>query len=656
MGLERRNQDNPIIPKDSLWTKAKFGKDVIVANLDTGVWPESESFHDEGLGPIPSRWKGFCESGTNFSAANCNRKLIGARYFHIGHELENGQLFENGDLPTPRDMDGHGTHTLSTAAGNFAKNASLYGYAEGIAKGGAPHARVVAYKVCWAKGCYDSDILAAFDAGINEGVDVFSLSLGSDPPLSDYFQDSVAIGSYHAVRLGKVVVCSAGNAGPVAGSVTNVAPWIITVGASTIDRKIAAPVSLGNKKTYMGQSGSQFSLQEKKWYPLVSSVDVKASSANETAGRLCYLGALDPNKVKGKIVVCLRGITSRIEKGFVVRMAGGVGMILCNAPENGNDLNADPHFLPATLLNAIDGAAVFKYINKTKSPVAYIYPPKTVLNVKSNPVMADFSSIGPNTLTPDILKPDITAPGVNILAAWSGAASPSEDPADNRHVPFNIISGTSMSCPHVSGVAALLKAAYPHWSPAAIKSAIMTTASRVDNRKKAIKKSSNGTAGPFDYGAGHLNPNRAANPGLVYDASEQDYNSFLCSLGYNTTQLEIVTGRAFSCPQHREAIYNFNYPSISVSELKGPLFVRRTVTYVSKGPAVFEGIVRSFRGFDVALKPNKLTFSKMGEKKSFYVVLKPKEGLGESYAYGFWTWKSGHQKVTSPIVVKGAIK
>ncbi|KAH9313248.1 hypothetical protein KI387_028283, partial [Taxus chinensis] len=289
------------------------------------------------------------------------------------------------------------------------------------------------------------------------------------------------------------------------------------------------------------------------------------------------------------------------------------------------------------------------------SPVAYISPSETVLNAKPNPFVAQFSSIGPNSLTPDILKPDITAPGVNILAAWSEAA-PLLPRIDSKQtfVPFNLISGTSMACPHVSGVVALLKAAYPDWSPAAIKSAIMTTAFRLDNSKEAMKRSSREIAGPFDYGAGHIDPNMASNPGLVYNASMQDYLSFFCSLGYNSTQIKLLTGNGFSCPNHKEEVYNFNYPSITVSELKGPLFVKRTVTYVSEGPAVFEANVKSPRGVLVAAKPSKLTFSNKGEKRVFYLVMKPQESVGNEYVFGSLTWKNGEQKVTSPTVVKRA--
>ncbi|XP_057835744.2 subtilisin-like protease SBT5.3 isoform X2 [Cryptomeria japonica] len=662
LGLEDgdREAQTEVIESHSLWSKAGFGEDVIIANLDTGVWPEAASFHETGFGPIPSRWRGSCQNGTKFGAINCNRKLIGARYFIKGYMAAANKSLsftKTGDYLSPRDKDGHGTHTLSTAGGNFVKNANIYGYAQGTAKGGAPNARVAAYKVCWpniktdASSCYDADILAGIDAGIYDGVDVFSISLGSSPPLADYFQDGISIGAFHAVQRGRVVICSAGNDGPTPGTVSNVAPWIITVGASSIDREFLSVAYLGNNKLYKGQSLSESTLR-KKMYPLVSSVDVTAPTANKTAGKFCFQGGLDPKKVEGKIIACLRGITARVAKGDAVRMAGGAGMILCNAPENGNEVAADSHVIPATQLNADDGATVLDYINTTISPVAYIAPPITVLNTKPAPSMTAFSSKGPSSLSPDILKPDITAPGLNILAAYSKASSPTGVAFDHRHVAFNVLSGTSMSCPHVAGVAALIKAAHPHWSAAAIKSAIVTTASRIDNTKKAIKEASMEKASAFDYGGGHVNPNRALNPGLIYDIAVQDYYIFFCSLGYNATQMKIITGKPFSCPSQKEAIYNLNYPSITVSQLKGPVFVKRTVTYVSKGPAVFEAEIKSPKGVVVAVKPNKLEFSNYGEKKSFSVVMKPGRSFKKEYVFGSLTWKSASHVVRSPLVVK----
>jgi len=651
LGLEENGggeSETEVIPRHSLWRKSNFGKDVIVANIDSGVWPESKSFDDTGYGHVPSRWKGICQEGTNFTAAQCNRKLIGARYFIKGYEAKNGPFNITGDFLSPRDADGHGTHTLSTAGGNFVKNASVNGYGKGIAKGGAPHARVAAYKVCWGS-CYDADILAGFDAGIHDGVDVFSVSIGSYPR-HYYFEDALAIGAFHAVQRGRVVVCSAGNSGPDPWSVENVAPWIITVGASSLNRQFPSGAVLGNNRTYVGQSISKFRLPEKKLYPLVSSIDIAAPKTDILNAQLCFPGSLDPRKAKGKIVACLRGVNSRVEKGETVREAGGLGMILANDPPNANDVFADAQILPATQLTATDGAEVFKYINSTVSPVAYISPPTTKRLAKPAPVMTAFSSQGPNLVNPGILKPDITAPGLNILAAYSMAASPTGLPSDHSHLPFNIMSGTSMSSPHVAGVAALLKGAHPDWSPAAIRSAIMTTATKLDNTNEPIQDASNQTAGPFNYGAGHVNPNVAGNPGLVYDLSPEDYYNFFCALNYTSTQIRAIIGKEFSCPARPSKIENLNYPSITVAELQGTAIVKRTLKNVAEGHATYKAEVTGPPGVLVSVNPTELEFSKIGEKKSFTITISAKKFSGD-FVFGSLSWNHDRFSVVSPIVV-----
>eukprot|EP00249_Psilotum_nudum_P000549 c12466_g1_i1 orf=1-1308(-) len=312
-----------VVPNYSLWTKAAFGTDVIIGLLDTGVWPESESFNDDGMGPIPSRWKGICESGTDFNAFNCNRKLIGARYFIKGYEATNGSLNSTAtsDFLSPRDKEGHGTHTSSTAGGRFVQGANIFGFANGTASGGAPLSRIAIYKVCWRARCWDSDILAAYDMALHDGVDVFSISIGPDAPPPDYFSDSIAIGGFHATQRNKVVVCSAGNQGPTVASVTNVAPWLMTAAASSIDRDFPTYAVLGNNKRFKGSSLSQNHIHH-QFYPLVSAVNVKASNANTSASQLCFPNSLDPERTKGKIVACLRGITPRVNKGVVVQQAG----------------------------------------------------------------------------------------------------------------------------------------------------------------------------------------------------------------------------------------------------------------------------------------------------------------------------------------------
>ncbi|CAL5198171.1 unnamed protein product [Lathyrus oleraceus] len=394
---------------DSAWKKS-LGEDIIIGNLDTGVWPESKSFSDEGYGPIPKKWKGICQVAKgNPDKFYCNRKLIGAKYFYKGYQAEPGVA--NVTFNSARDLNGHGTHTLSTAGGNFVAGANVLGFGNGTASGGSPKARVAAYKVCW-EGCSEADILAGFEAAIGDGVDVLSVSLGGDFAV-EFFSSGLSIGSFHAIANNITVVTSGGNSGPHKAPVVNVEPWTITVAASTIDRDFANYVILGNNKTYKGASLSELNLPPNKFYPLILGADAMFDDKTyliDNAMR-CKEGSLDPKKVKGKILVCLRGVTARVDKGVQASRVGAVGMILDNSDQK-YEVIADPHVLPATHVADKYGNLIGNYIMETKSPVASITKVETQLDIKNTPMMASFSSRGPNPLDRSILKPDITAPGV----------------------------------------------------------------------------------------------------------------------------------------------------------------------------------------------------------------------------------------------------
>ncbi|CAI0552180.1 unnamed protein product [Linum tenue] len=651
LGLE---EEKGLVSSGSIWKKARFGEDTIIGNLDTGVWPESKSFSDQGLGPIPSKWKGICQNDRD-PQFHCNRKLIGARYFNKGY----ASVVPGGNLgPTffsPRDPDGHGSHTLSTAGGTFVSGASVFGFGNGTAKGGSPRARVAAYRICYppvnGSECFDADIIAGFDAAISDGVDVLSVSLGSEP--TAFFNDSVAIGSFHAVNNGIVVVCSAGNSGPVESTVSNVAPWEITVGASTMDREFPNYVVLGNQMRYKVLSLFLFLF----WFhplSLVVMLLIMMLFVGLCCRLLCKPGTLDPKKVKGKILVCLRGITARVDKGEQAAVVGAVGMVLANDLSTGNEVVADAHVLPASHVNYGSGLEIFHYINSTKEPIAYITPSKTQIGTKPAPLMAAFSSKGPNKITPDILKPDITAPGVSIIAAYTEAQGPTNAAFDTRRVQFNSVSGTSMSCPHVAGIVGLLITLHPHWSPAAIKSAIMTTASTRDNKLEPILNASNTMANPFNYGAGHIRPNKAMDPGLVYDLTIKDHLNFLCALGYNDTLISSFTqDDTHKCPSQPITLSNYNYPSIAIPSFNGSMSVTRTVTNIGS-PGIYRARVKNPSGVSVSVEPDVLEFKKAGEVKSFRVLFNGSKvgNRGKEYVFGGLVWEDGKHKVKSPIVLK----
>ncbi|KAJ0104698.1 hypothetical protein Patl1_18657 [Pistacia atlantica] len=603
--------------------------DVVVGLLDTGIWPESESFSDYGLAAPPSKWKGICQ-GANFT---CNNKIIGARYYNS----EN--YYDITDFQSPRDSEGHGSHTSSTAAGSEVPNASYYGLANGTARGGVPNSRIAMYKVCWSFGCALADILAAFDDAIADGVDIISVSLGADVPL-EYFEDPIAIGAFHAMRHGILTSNSAGNSGPSPLSVSNYAPWTLTVAASTIDRKFIAQVVLGNGQVYAGLSINSFDLNGTT-YPLIWGGDAAnySAGADPEISKYCITGAMNSYKVAGKIVFC-----ETLWDGSGILIANGVGTIM--ADSSITDF-AFSYPLPATQISTEDGKEILEYIRTTENPIATILVGQTWKDIMA-PYVVSFSSRGPNPVSPDILKPDLTAPGVDILAAWSPVSPPYIYNEDTRAVNYNIISGTSMSCPHASGAAAYVKAAHPNWSSSAIKSALMTTAHAMDTKKHPDLE--------FAYGSGHLNPVDAIDPGLVYDANETDYINFLCKQGYNDTTLRLVTSDNSSVCSSTEPgrAWDLNYPSFSLALLDGQQIwsvFTRTVTNVGSPNSTYTARPYMPPNVSVDVEPSVLSFSSVGEKKSFTLTVKGPKISQQPIMSGAIIWEDGVHQVRSPIVV-----
>ncbi|XP_075489214.1 subtilisin-like protease SBT5.6 [Primulina tabacum] len=649
INLLEANWDPTRVNGEQFLRTAGYGKDVIVGVLDSGVWPESASFSDEGMDPVPATWNGTCEEGVAFNSSNCNRKLIGARYYLKGYEAIYGPLDPTTDLKSPRDIYGHGTHTASTIGGRRVDNAAaIGGVGNGTAFGGAPLVRLAIYKVCWlvpnqipAEGntCLDSDILAAFDDAIADGVQVISASLGRSRAVP-YYEDGVAIGALHAAKRDIVVVCSAGNNGPAASTVTNVAPWIITVGASSIDRVFSSPVVLGNNVVLEGQSITPF---QKGTYPLVYAGDVEIpGSTTDTTTGLCGNGTLSPSLVQGKAVFCWRGDTS---EALEVQRAGGIATVLGNSYD-GIGVVGRPYLIPGTVILSNETYGLLNYTETDQAPSATLIPTRTLIGTVPAPFMAPFSSRGPNLIEPNILKPDITAPGLNILAAWTEAASPLNVPSDNRVVKFQIDSGTSMSCPHVSAAAALLKAIHPDWSSAAIRSALMTTAKLTNNAGNQITDPLGNPATPFDYGAGHIQPSKAADPGLVYDASYTDYLLFLCNNRSN------ILDPSFTCPDDVPSPSNLNYPSLSIYGLTGSLSVTRSVTNVGMQNSLYSVTLDPPPGYEVEISPQTLKFSSLGEKQTFTIKVTAGTNATEfAYSYGWYSWSDGIHLVTSPILM-----
>ncbi|KAK2365365.1 subtilisin protease SBT3 [Trifolium repens] len=627
-------------PISGTWPRTQYGKNVIIGMIDSGIWPESESFKDDNMPNIPSRWKGQCQNGTQFDSSLCNKKLIGARFFNKGVLANNPNIKIT--MNSTRDIDGHGTHTSTTAAGRKVEGASYFGYASGSAIGIAPHAHVSMYKVLWKEGAYVSDTIAAIDSAIEDGVDVLSLSLGFDE--APLYEDPIAIATFAAMEKNIFVSTSAGNRGPVLETLHNGTPWVITVAAGTLDREFQGDLKLDNGSIVTGLSLYPANFSSAK-VPMV----FMSSCDNLT----------ELIKARNKIVVCEdknRTLGTQVDNLDRAKVIGGVFI------SNSNDditYYIQTKF-PSIFLNPMNGELVKDYIKCNYSnPKASMTFKKTILGTKPAPIVDSYSSRGPSHSCPFVLKPDITAPGTLILASW-----PQNVPAtelqfqNNLFSNFNLLSGTSMSCPHIAGVAALLKEAHPSWSPAAIRSAIMTTSDILDNTKELIKDVGNDCkpASPLALGAGHVNPNRALDPGLVYDAGQQDYVNLLCAL--NFTQKNIIAITRSSSNNCSKPSLDLNYPSFiaffKTDSFESNVFTQefqRVVTNVGEDSTVYVANITPIEGFHVSVIPNKLVFKEKNEKVTYKLRIEGLKMEKNKVAFGYITWTDSKHVVRSPIVV-----
>uniref|UniRef100_J3LVC7 Subtilisin-like protease n=1 Tax=Oryza brachyantha TaxID=4533 RepID=J3LVC7_ORYBR len=600
---------------------AKHGDGVIIGIIDTGIWPESKSFSDNGLGPVPSKWKGICQAGQNFTSDQCNRKIIGARWYD--KHLTAKDLERN--YRSARDIEGHGTHVASTAAGALVPNISFNGLAAGYARGTAPRARIAVYKACWKRqnrqgGCDITAVLQAIDHAILDGVDVLSLSLGG--AFIEYY------GSLHAVNNGITVVFSAGNEGPAPRTVKNASPWGISVASASMDRAFPTVITATNKQAiicvlcYINRSCIYAVLLE-----LVCACR-------------CQFGTLEVLNVTlaaGKIVLCYSPATvSSTSPTYTMgadinalKEAGAKGIIFATyAFDLLDGVQQGCGSMPCVLVDfEVANQILLSSVDATKGLVVKVAPARTWIGDEVlAPKISTFSSRGPSPLLPEFLKPDIAAPGANILAAVGDS--------------YMFMSGTSMACPHVSGVAALLKALHPDWSPAIIKSAMVTTAS---NEMYGLPILANGLpqkiADPFDFGGGFIDPNRAADPGLAYDINPKDYVALDCE--YTNTSCE----------------YQYlNLPSIAVPNLKASATVLRTLTNVGQADVVYKAVVQPPPGVHISVEPSLLRFRQGKKKLSFKVTFSMARKVQGGYLFGSLAWyDGGAHYVRIPIAVRPVV-
>jgi subtilisin family serine protease len=583
------------------------GRGIVVGLVDTGVWPDSPS-----LAGLPQRlpgtarglpgFHGACASAERWTPSDCNTKLVSARWFVRGFGEES---LASSEHLSPRDAVGHGTHVASTAAGRRDVVVDIESQSFGRSSGMAPAARIAVYKACWSApdpaddGCSTADAVAAVDAAVADGVDVLSYAaVGSDNP-----RDSLSRAFLGASAAGVFVAAAAGNNGPDPGTVGNAAPWVTTVAAGT-SHVYEGSVRLPDGSSYDGAMTADRAVSETR---ALLAADAAAPGADPAAARRCEIGSLDAAAAQDAIVVCERGVNARVDKSTTVARAGGVGMVLANTGPDSVD--GDVHAVPTVHLDADAAAAVTAYVRDAGADARLALEPAGGRDL-SSPAVAPFSARGP-VPGGDLLKPDLTAPGVAV----PGAVAP---PASSGRL-WDLQSGTSVSTAHVAGLAALVRDVHPTWSPAEVKSAMTATAYDTADRS------------PFAQGAGHVDPSRFLDPGLVLDSRPAAWRGFL---------------RGEVRPQ------DLNLPSVAVGGLVGRTTVARRVTNVSPTTETYTASVSGLAGVTARVRPVTFTLGP-GESRRVRVrlVAGPSAPV-DDFTRGTLTWTGLSHQVRMPVVVR----
>lgn len=663
----------------------RAGEDIVIGFVDSGIYPHHPSFatyNTEHFGPIPT-YRGKCEIDPDTKKSFCNGKIVGAQHFAEA-AIAAGQFNPAIDYASPLDGDGHGSHTAAIAAGNNGIAVRMHGFEFGKASGMAPRARIAVYKALYRNfGGFVADVVAAIDQAVHDGVDIISLSVGPNSAPSTTkitFLNPFDATLLSAVKAGVFVAQAAGNGGPFPKTLLSYSPWIASVAAAIDDRRYKNHLTLGNGKILPG-IGLSPATHLNQTYTLVAANDVLLdSSVMKYSPSDCQRPeVLNKNLVEGNILLCgysfnfVVGSASVKKVSETAKNLGAIGFVL--AVENvspGTKFDPVPVGIPGIVITDVtkstdlidyynistprDWTGRVRSFNARGSIDDGLKP---VLH-KSAPQVALFSARGPNIKDfsfedADLLKPDILAPGNLIWAAWSPNGTDEVNFIGER---FAMISGTSMAAPHVAGIAALIKQKHRNWSPAAIKSALMTTSTILDRAGRPLQAQQYSgsetttlvTATPFDYGSGHVNPRSALDPGLVFDAGYDDYLGFLCTMpGINANEIKKYTNSPCNYTMHHPS--NLNTPSIAISHLVGTQTVTRTATNVGEEESY---VISARMPPEVAIEVDPPAMTLLpGLPRKFSVTLTVRSVTG-TYSFGEVLMKGsrGH-KVRLPVVAMG---
>jgi len=590
-------------------------------------------------------WNGICQTGELFDLSDCNNKLIGARYFIAGAEAT-GPIDE-GEIRSARDVDGHGTHTATTAAGNRVR-ASIFDTVIGRIEGVAPRARIAVYKACWLRpgdqraSCNTSDLANAIDAAVADGVDIINYSVGSSL-VRVAAPDDLALMA--AMKAGILTVVAAGNEGPNLGTVGSPAgsPWVITAAASSRDGKSSSEAL---RITLPPAIAGLYAVSEANFTPALANrgpIDGDLVLVDDGPDGISS-DACEPltNRVDvaGNIALIQRGGCKFDIKIKNAADASAIAALVYNIAGDPIVMNGEAGLsdIPALMIGQADGNLILAELDAGNQVTVRLDKDLLLTQKEAGNVMGVFSARGPGPIG-GILKPDVTAPGINILAGFS-PDTVNAMPGEN----FAYLTGTSMSTPHVAGVAALLLQAHPDWGPSAIKSALMTTA-----HQSLFSADGETAAMPFDYGSGHIVPNDSVDPGLVYDVSGDEYDAFACGI-------ESPAISAQRCAELGSAGYSFaatdlNQPSIAIERLANRRTVTRRLTNLGDQSESYVVSVSSPPGIGIVVSPASITVLP-GDSTTYDVTFTVESGPLDLWRFGSLTWNSNTHSVYSTLALR----
>ncbi|XP_022716491.1 subtilisin-like protease SBT2.2 isoform X1 [Durio zibethinus] len=632
------------------------GEGIVIGFVDTGIDPTHPSFADdvsEHSYPVPAHFSGICEVTRDFPSGSCNRKLVGARHF-AASAITRGIFNSSQDYASPFDGDGHGTHTASVAAGNHGIPVVVAGHHFGNASGMAPRSHIAVYKALYKSfGGFAADVVAAIDQAAQDGVDIISLSITPNrrPPGIATFFNPIDMALLSAVKAGIFVVQAAGNTGPSPKSMSSFSPWIFTVGAASHNRAYANSIVLGNNATIPGV-GLAPRTETNKMYTLISAIHALCNDT--TLADDMYVGECQDSSnfneelIQGNLLICSYSIRfvlglSTIKQAIqTAKNLSAAGVVFYMDPfVIGFQLNPTPLEMPGIIIPSPDDSKILlQYYNSSlvrdrlsRKIVRFGAVASISGGLKANysisaPKVMYYSARGPDPEDSflddaDIMKPNLVAPGNLIWAAWSSLGT---DSVEFQGESFAMMSGTSMAAPHIAGLAALIKQKFPYFSPAAIASALSTTASLYDKNGGPIMAQraytnpdlNQSPATPFDMGSGFVNATSALDPGLILDSTYDDYMSFLCGINGSAPVVFNYTGQ--NCWVYNSTISaaNLNLPSITIARLNQSKTVERSVTNIAGKETYRVGWSAPY-GVSVKVTPTHF-FIGMGEKLVLTII------------------------------------